>query len=278
MAFGDQIPNSFITQFESEVKIAYGQAAKLRPAVRTVTGTTGSTVRFPRLLTEFTAQAKAAGADLTYNDPQHSNATATLTDRYVPALVEEMDQLKTNVDLRGTYARHIANALAKIHDKDILTTLAGWDAITSPVTTPVTFDISSGNIMDSLVDASAQLNNNNVPMSDRYFVVKAGFMSTFLKTDKAISGDYNSVKALVNGTLSSYVGFQWIMLPDDYFVDADTVGFCVHKDAVGAGIGSDMKVRIDWVPQKVAYQVLGTLSMGSAIIDAKGVVEINSQA
>lgn len=278
MAFGDQVPNTFITQFEGEVKIAYGQAAKMRPAVRTVSAS-GKTVRFPTLLTKFAHQAKAAGADLTYNDPQHNYVDATMLDYYVPALIEEMDQLKTNVDLRGVYAQHIGNALAEIHDKNILTALSGWDAITSPTTTPIVVDTSDGDsVLDRLIDASAVLNGGNVPMANRTFVVKTSEMSNFLKNDKATSDDFNTVKALVNGTLNQYMGANWIMLPDSYFVDADTVGFLFHKDAVGAGVNSDLKVRVDWVPQKVAHQVLGTLSMGSKIIDAAGVVEIIRQA
>lgn len=272
MAFGDQVPNTFITQFEGEVKIAYGQAAKMRPAVRTVSAS-GKTVRFPTLLTKFAATAKAAGADLTYNDPQHNYVDATMLDYYVPALIEEMDQLKTNVDLRGVYAQHIGNALAEIHDKNILTALAGWDALAG--TTPVTVSTGGGDsVLDKLIDASAGLNGGNVPMANRTFVVKTSEMSNFLKLDKVTSDDYNTVKALVNGTLNTYMGANWIMLPDDYFADADTVGFLFHKDAIGAGVNSDLKVRVDWIPQKVAHQVLGTLSMGSKIIDAAGVVEI----
>ena len=50
--------------------------------------------------------------------------------------------------------------------------------------------------------------------------------------------------------------------------------YALHKDAVGLALASDIQTRIDYVPQKASSLVLGTMSGGSTVIDADGVVQV----
>ncbi len=50
--------------------------------------------------------------------------------------------------------------------------------------------------------------------------------------------------------------------------------YAIHKDSVGLALAQDITTRIDYVAQKASHLVLGTMSGGSTVIDADGVVKV----
>jgi len=54
----------------------------------------------------------------------------------------------------------------------------------------------------------------------------------------------------------------------------DRVCFAYHRDAVGFGIGMNMKTEINYVPEKTSYLVNGMFSAGAVAIDDEGIVKI----
>ena len=84
------INNAFITQFESEVHLAYQRmGSQLRNTVRQANNVNGSTVKF-QIIGKGAANTKARGADVTAMEVAHSNVTATLTDHYAPVSLAKM--------------------------------------------------------------------------------------------------------------------------------------------------------------------------------------------
>jgi len=92
------IDQAFITQFESDVHLAYQRmGSKLRNTVRQVNGVTGSTVKFQKI-GKGAANTKSRNGDVTGMEVAHTNVTATLTDHYAPEYIDKLDELKTNID------------------------------------------------------------------------------------------------------------------------------------------------------------------------------------
>ena len=48
-------------------------------------------------------------------------------------------------------------------------------------------------------------------------------------------------------------------------------GWAWHEEAVGFGVGIDMKTEINYVPEKTSYLVTGMFKAGAAVIDVRGV-------
>ncbi len=127
------IDQAFITQFESDVHLAYQRmGSKLRNTVRQASGVTGSTVKFQKI-GKGAANTKSRNGDVTGMEVAHTNVTATLTDHYAPEYIDKLDELKTNIDERQAVAQSAAYALGRKTDELIIAALdAGANAVRQP--------------------------------------------------------------------------------------------------------------------------------------------------
>ncbi len=134
--------------------------------------------------------------------------------------------------------------------------------------------------LTKLRTAKRYLDKNNVPADGRCFLVSAAGLESLLGETAITSADFNSVKALVNGEIDTFLGFKFTMIGDrsegGLAIDAslDRVCFAYHRDAVGFGIGMNMKTEINYVPEKTSYLVNGMFSAGAIAIDDEGIVKI----
>ena len=95
------------------------------------------------------------------------------------------------------------------------------------------------------------------------------------------SGDFNSVKALVNGELDHFLGFTFIGMEDrdeGGIVSTANVekNFAFHKNAIGLAVGMDFRSAIDWIPEKTSWLINGMYSAGAVAIDSTGIYEVLS--
>ena len=137
---GTSLSNSFVTMFSDDVKQAYQQmSSKLVDSVRVVRNVTGSTYKFHKLSKGGSIKNKARFEDLTAmsdtsksltspgaytgGTAQNSIVTATLNNFHSAEYVDDLDQFKTNIDLRATFATAIASALSRAVDQEIIDVL-----------------------------------------------------------------------------------------------------------------------------------------------------------
>jgi hypothetical protein len=80
--------------------------------------------------------------------------------------------------------------------------------------------------------------------------------------------------ALASGYIPNVFGFNVIMstLLTKNSVQRDC--YAIHRDSVGLALAADINTRIDYVPAKASHLILGTMSGGSTVIDADGVVKV----
>ena len=105
------IDQAFITQFETEVHLAYQRmGSKLRNTVRTVSNVNGNTVRFQKIGTG-TATTKSRNGQVTPMELAHTNVSVTMQDFFAAEFIDKLDELKTNIDERQAIATSAAAAL-----------------------------------------------------------------------------------------------------------------------------------------------------------------------
>lgn len=263
----NSIDQSFIKQFNTEVKLAYALESQLMPVVRKHTNVTGSTDRFQKL-GGVVANTKARGAALTVLDAAHTYVDVTLTDAYVPLRIDSLDTFKTNIDVRSEYSKTIANAMAKKVDEIIIAA-----ATAGSVTTTTT---AGGFTFAKLLEVITYFNNKRVPNKDRVIVVGATDLAAALNETKLTSADYVTIQALMKGEINQAMGLTWVVMPDDMIPTATSVASCFAfaKDAIGVSVGKEPSTRIDYSVEYASDLLLGTLSMGAAIVDGDGVIEM----
>ena len=270
------VTNAFVAQFDADVKQAYQGAAKLFGTVRTKSGVVGSTHRFPKL-GKGLAQPRIPQTDVIPMNVQHSNATATLEDWSAPEYSDIYDLQKINFDERKELKMAIAGAMGRRMDQlnlDALDAGANSTQVDQDVGgTGTGLNTAKLRRLKRLMDAAG------VPATDRTFVHAATGLEELLGETDATSSDFNSVKALVNGEIDTWLGFKFIMIEDrtegGLGVAANIrKNFGYHKAALGLAIGIDMRTEINYVSEKTSWLINGIFSAGAIAIDDEGIYEV----
>jgi hypothetical protein len=139
---------------------------------------------------------------------------------------------------------------------------------------------NSGLQLAKLTAASYLMDNNDVDENDRIFVYSAKELNNLItNVDQVSNVLYNDVKALRDGRIQDFMGFQFVRTQLVPFVSGSTtIRSCVayQKDFLTMGIGRDVMTKMDILPmQSQAVQVYTCLLMDATRTEEAGVVQIN---
>lgn len=275
MAIG--LSNAFVTLFDAEVKQAYQGKAMLVGAVRARRGVEGSIVKFPKV-GRGVATPRVPQTDVTPLNVGFSQVTLTLQDWNAAEYSDIFNQAKVNFDERQELVQVVANAVGRRQDQMIIDAL-----VNSSTGLTVANSIGGSNTnmnMAKLRDAKRLLDKSNVPPENRHIVIHANNLSALLSETSITSSDFANVKALVQGEVSYFMGFQFHVIGDrnegGLPIDgsSDRKVFAFHRDAVGYGEGIAMRTEINYIPEKTSWLVNEVFSANSVAIDAEGIVQI----
>lgn len=272
------ISNAFVTLFDTEVKQAYQADAVLRNTVRLRTGVTASTHKFPKIGSGV-AQVRIPQTDVTPLNVTYSQATVTLGDWIAAEYSDIFNQAKVNFDERQELVQVVSKAIGRRADQLVIDALAA-----SSTSLTVSNDIGGTDTnmnVAKLREAQRLLNAGNVPMEDRYILIHASNLSNLLSETSVTSSDFNTVKALVQGELDTFLGFKFITIGDRSEggltgggSGQDRVVYAYHKNAIGMAEGMGIRSEINYIPEKTSWLVSSMFSAGATAIDAGGVVAI----
>ena len=275
------ITNAFVTLFDAEVKQAYQAESVLLGAVRLRQGVQGNTYKFPKL-GKGSATARIPQTDVTPLNVTYSQVTATMEDYNAAEYSDIFHQAKVNFDERSELVQVVSKAIGRRMDQLIIDAL---DAEASPSTVANTV-VTSGSATASnlnvgkLIAAKKALDANNVPFDDRHIVIHANNLAGLLGDERAVSGDFASIKALVSGEINTFLGFNFHVIGDrdegGLAIDgsSDRKVFAFHRSALGMAVNMAQKTEINYIPEKTSFLVNSMFSAGAISIDGEGIVEI----
>lgn len=272
------ISNAFVTLFDTEVKQAYQADAVLRNTVRLRTGVTASTHKFPKIGAGV-AQVRVPQTDVTPLNVTYSQATVTLTDYIAAEYSDIFNQAKVNFDERQELVQVVAKAIGRRSDQMIIDALA---ASSTSLTVATSIGGAGTNMnMAKLRETARLLNTANVPAEDRYILIHASQLSSLLSETSVTSSDFNTVKALVQGDITTFMGFNFITIGDRSEgglagggSGSTRVVYAYHKMAVGMAEAMAIRSEINYIPEKTSWLVSSMFSAGAIAIDAGGIVAI----
>jgi len=271
------LSNAFVTLFDAEVKQAYQGKAQLVGSVRQRRGVEGSTVKFPKVGAGV-ATPRVPQTDVTPINASFGLVTLTLADWNAAEYSDIFNQAKVNFDERQELVQVVANAMGRRQDQMIIDALvASGTSLT--VANSVGGTTTNLNVA-KLREAKRLLDKNNVDPMGRTIVVHANGLASLLSETAVTSSDFNTVKALVQGEINTFLGFKFIVLGDraegGLPVDGslDRTCFAFHQSAVGYGEGIGMRTEINYIPEKTSWLVNEVFSAGAIAIDAGGIVQI----
>lgn len=263
------IDQAFSKQFEREVHEAYQrQGSKLRSTVRVKNGVRGSSTIFQKV-GKGAASTKARHGMVPVMNVDFSAVEATLVDYYAGEWVDQLDELKTNLDERQVLANAGAFALGRKTDELILSALG--DA------TQAAGDPATGLTKDKALEAFEMLGTADVPDDgQRFAVIGWKQWSDLLNVAEFANAEFVGDEQLPwRGTQAKvWLGTLW--MPHSGLTEADNVRNCFwfHKSAVGHAIGQDVKTDITWHGDRAAHFISNSMSQGAVLIDDYGVVKM----
>jgi len=270
------ITNAFVTLFDEEVKQAYQGEALLRGTMRTRTGVQGNTVKFPKI-GKGVATVRVPQTDVTPLNVTYSQVTATMSDYIAAEYSDIFHQSHVNFDERRELVQVVSKAIARRMDQLCIDAL---DAAASPSTVATSVGGAASNMnIEKLRAAAKALNDNNVPAEGRHLLMHSSQLDALLGETEVTSSDFASVKALVRGEISSFMGFNIITMGDrdEGGIPKPSTRTCFawHQDSMGYGESISQKSEVNYIPEKTSFLVSSMFSAGAVAIDDEGIVKIS---
>ena len=283
-----QITTAFVEQYSSNVTMLSQQmGSKLRGAVDVET-IKGKNAFFDQIGVTSASIRSSRHGNTPQIDTPHSRRRVSLADYEWADLIDDQDKVRMLIDPTSSYAKAAAAAMGRSMDDviiaamnaDAATGVAGGTTTALPSSQKIsTAQQTDGLTIAKLLSAKFILDNNDVdPSLKRFFVCGPKQIQDLLNTTEVKSSDFNTVKALAQGDINSFLGFEFIMstrLPFDATNTDDRLCFGFTEDAIKLAIGKDIAARIDERADKsYATQVYYCMSIGATRMNETGVVQV----
>ena len=287
---------SFVQNYGQNVlMMAQQMESKLRPLVMNETAT-GERFYFELYNTNSAmSQVTTRFEDKQNTDTLFERRAVDLLDYDDSKMVDTFDKLKMLIDPASPIVAAQAAQMGRQIDDIIIASLYAdmktgkTGSSTSSLTNTVainswSYGSGSGNAnvtISKLIEAAAVLNNADVPMEDRYFVLDPINHAKLLATAEATSADFVTAKNLVTGEVEGLVGFKLIQstrLP----VDGSGYRRCFAWNKTGMGLvtAQNPKISINKRVDKRGepWEAYISLSMAATRLENSKVVEVKALA
>lgn len=292
------IETSFVKDYGSTVELlAQQKMSKLRMSV-TEQSFRGESAAFIEQVGEVAAQKRVTRHGDTPLVPTPMGRRWVFpTDYEVADLIDSQDRLRQIIDPTSPFARAQAAALGRAMDDELIAGILGDNKTGQDAGTTTSFDSnmevavgSTGLTIDKLRSARELLLNNDVDVDDEevYLALTPKQEMQLLETTEVTSSDYNTIKALVQGQINTFLGFRFICstrLPGatNYNVSTTIYSPSANEDTalfytkrgVGLALWNDITARIDERADKsYATQVYAKATCGATRLQEEKVGRI----
>jgi len=279
-----QITTAFVEQYKSNVfHLAQQKGSRLRGAVKTET-VTGKAHFFERIGSTAAQLRTSRHSDTPRVDTPHSRRKVTMNDYDWADLIDQEDKVRMLISPQSEYAQAGAYAMGRAMDDAIIAAatasalggVSGGTSVPLPAAQKVVHG-SAGLSVAKLISAKEILDAAETNPDEAKFVVcSAGQISDLLNITQITSADYNSVKALVQGQIDSFMGFKFIRterLGTDANGNRQVLAF--NQSALGLAVGSDISTKIsERADKNYATQVFLSMTIGATRVEDEKMVEI----
>lgn len=279
-----QITTAFVNQFSANVQMLSQQMGSLLRNAVDVESVNGEKAFFDQVGSAAAVKKTSRHADTPLIDTPHTRRMVTMADYEYADLIDDQDRVRLLIDPTSTYGRAAAAAMGRAMDDEIIaaalgTALTGKDGSTSTVL-PAGQKIahgSAGLTIAKLVSAKELLDAASVdPSIPRHIIVSPKQISDLLNNTTVTSSDFNTVKALAQGEINTFVGFNFIVsnrLTTDSNSDRQVIAFA--SDGIKLAMGKEPSAKIDERADKsYATQVYYCQTIGATRMEEEKVVEI----
>lgn len=286
-----QITTAFVNQYAANVMLlAQQKGSKLRDAVR-VENVNGKQAFFDQIGATAARRRSSRHSDTPRMDTPHARRRCSIDDFDWADLIDQEDKVRLLIDPTSTYAKSAANAMGRALDEVIVDAIRGTSFTgengSTLVTLPAAQKIAAagtGLTLTKLIAAKKILDMADIDNDGRFIAVTSEQLEDLLNTTQVTSSDFNTVKALVQGEVETFLGFSFIRV-DGIRIDGSKIlpivtatdRACVawQRDQVVLGIGAQPGARItERADKNYSTQVFYSMSAGATRMQEAGVIEV----
>lgn len=287
-----QITTAFVQQYKANVEhLLQQKGSRLRPYVRVETQNAEFDF-YDRIGATSAQEVTGRHQDTPLINVPHDRRRVSLRDFDWAELIDRQDRIRMLIDPTSPYSQNASFALGRKMDEIILeaafgtvfTGKTGSSSVTFPASQQIAVNyVESGSATNSgltvgkLRAAKETLDaSENDPSDPRYIICTAKQITDLLRTTEVTSSDFNSVKALVQGDVNTFMGFEFVRTE---LVNADSSGYrrvlAYCKSGLLMAVGQDVNVDIGPRRDKRnSTQVYCSASFGAVRMEEEKVLEI----
>lgn len=286
------VDTAFVNSYHGQLEHIFQQrGSKLRGTLREVTQNSEYDY-WDRLGTATVNAITTRHGDTPHNEIEHTRRRNQVIGYDTNEYFDNQDKLRMIVDPKSGYAEAQAFALGRKMDDVIISGLlgtaytgkdgAGTESFAAANIIAVDY-VESGVAANSnltvgkLRRAMYLLEANDAIMDGESVTLVAhpAQKQSLLRTTEVTSADYNVVKALVNGEVNTFLGFNFKWTTRATSSGGYRQALAYPASAGLLGVAENMRVRIDELPTKrYSYQVYSTATFGATRMWEEKVVQI----
>jgi len=285
------IPQSFVDQFSTNVHMLAEQETSRLRAVAQEEGVEGESFSRDRIGTtqDSANPINTRHGDTPLNDTPHSRRWGFIKDYDVADLIDRQDRVRLLIDPQGPYTRRHAGVMGRSIDDEVINAALGTAKegrngntdVPLPSGQKITSGSSNALSIQKLIETKEIMDASEIGMDmPRFFITNARGIAQLLEDEKVTSADFNTVRALVRGEISEYMGFTFIRserLPIGQVSANVRQDFAIARGGVILGMAQEPNSVATPRPDKrMAQQVYTWGSWGSVRIEDELVVEVQS--
>ena len=279
-----EVDVAFVQQYTDTLRhLVQQRRTKLRDTVLIDTNFVGEFKFYDQLGATTMTEKVSRHQDTPIDPADHQRRRLAKRDFVVNHLLDTEDQLNMLIDPKSNYMQSQAMAAGR-HIHDVIIEAFDADAFSGKTgSTTQAFDANNiiavgaaGMTKAKLLNARQQLDDDDVEEDDRFLALKPSQLTDLLNVDEVVSSDFNTVKALVQGEIPSWLGFQFrksTRLTNN--AAGNRKCFAYHRAAIQLGIQKEPTGRIDQRPDKMyAWQTYFSMSIGATRLEEERIIEI----
>jgi hypothetical protein len=281
-----QITTAFVQQYSNNVQMLSQQKGSLLRNTVDAETVAAKNAFFEQVGQATAVKRVSRHGDTPQIDTPHSRRRVSMVDYEYADLIDKQDQVRTLIDPTSSYAQAAAFALGRAMDDEIISGITGnafsgetgSTSVALPSAQKITESGTDGLTIAKLRSAKEKFDSSSVdPSIPRYLVVGPKQISDLLGTTQVTSSDFNTVKALANGEINSFLGFNFVVSNRLSIASSKRLCLAYAMDGIKLALGQDIMTRIDERSDKgYATQVYVCMTMGATRMEEEKVVTIEA--
>lgn len=306
-----QVTEAFVQQYNANVfHLSQQKGSRLQPAVR-VESQKSKAAFWDRIGTTAAVLKSGRHSSTPQIDTPHSRRMVTMADYEWADLVDDQDKIRMLIDPTSEYAMAAAFAFGRSKDDVIIAAAIGTaysgEAGATSVVLPdaqkfaATTGVALSNLNVYTLRKIKKMFDEDEVEGKRYFVYTASQAEALLGQTEVTSADYNTVRALVQGEVDTFLGFNFIRTErlgtvaagvtataatgavvtsggGGTAVNGDRSCFAFAEQGLLMSVGEDFTTKIDpRVDMSYSTQVYARMSIGATRMEEVKVIEVICQ-